>query len=254
MASSINNLETATETRVKMEYQNDGQYISSISYSPTTPSADSPDSPPGHSLKSRSPFRLTRGYSWSMHDSGHQHFDIPDEYPVHVFARHGSLGSLYPLTQSHELLEPIHAPVSRPMESTPMMATDSSTSIISIASMTSQVSNSSGSSSSSSPPPSKPSAGARVRRASMNPDVSSRVFTCGVEECGRLFKRSEHLKRHVRSVHTLEKPFGCPFLACPKRFSRSDNLNQHIRIHRYDREKSNSKSFNSFAPFQGSLD
>ncbi|OAQ28418.1 hypothetical protein K457DRAFT_57646, partial [Linnemannia elongata AG-77] len=58
-----------------------------------------------------------------------------------------------------------------------------------------------------------------------------RVFTCMIDACGKQFKRSEHLKRHVRSVHTLEKPFGCPYENCPKRFSRSDNLNQHVRIH-----------------------
>ncbi|KAG0007813.1 hypothetical protein BGZ80_004196, partial [Entomortierella chlamydospora] len=149
LTSSMNNLETATETKVKMEYQNNGQYT------------DSPDSPHDHSLKSTSPFRFTRGYSWSMHDSGHQHFDIPDEYPVHVFARHGSLGSLYPLTHSHELLEPIQAPVSSPMESIPMVATDSSTSIVSMTSMTSQASNSSDSSSSSPPPRSKSPSKAR---------------------------------------------------------------------------------------------
>ncbi|KAK3810831.1 MAG: hypothetical protein J3Q66DRAFT_265967, partial [Benniella sp.] len=58
-----------------------------------------------------------------------------------------------------------------------------------------------------------------------------KVFTCPFADCGKIFKRSEHLKRHVRSIHTMEKPFPCPIHNCPKRFSRSDNLNQHIRIH-----------------------
>ncbi|KAI8363724.1 hypothetical protein B0O80DRAFT_376616, partial [Mortierella sp. GBAus27b] len=74
------------------------------------------------------------------------------------------------------------------------------------------------------------------RRASLNPDVQGRVFTCIFSDCGKLFKRSEHLKRHVRSVHTLEKPFLCSYPGCPKKFSRSDNLNQHVRIHRHDKE------------------
>ncbi|KAI8375991.1 uncharacterized protein BYT42DRAFT_466725, partial [Radiomyces spectabilis] len=56
-------------------------------------------------------------------------------------------------------------------------------------------------------------------------------FVCTSDHCGKAFKRSEHLKRHIRSIHTQEKPFECPYQACGKRFSRSDNLNQHIRIH-----------------------
>ncbi|KAH7044890.1 hypothetical protein BKA57DRAFT_374413, partial [Linnemannia elongata] len=75
----------------------------------------------------------------------------------------------------------------------------------------------------------------RGRRVSCNPDNSGcKVFTCRFEDCGKIFKRSEHLKRHVRSIHTMEKPFECPIMNCPKRFSRSDNLNQHIRIHRHN--------------------
>jgi uncharacterized Zn-finger protein len=56
--------------------------------------------------------------------------------------------------------------------------------------------------------PSAGTAGAKAvkqRRASLSPDTPSRVFNCMIDECGKLFKRSEHLKRHVRSVHTLEK-------------------------------------------------
>ncbi|KAI0309303.1 STE like transcription factor-domain-containing protein [Amylostereum chailletii] len=55
-----------------------------------------------------------------------------------------------------------------------------------------------------------------------------KAFTCPLFSCGRLFKRMEHLKRHLRT-HTMERPFPCP--RCQKRFSRSDNLNQHLRIH-----------------------
>ena len=32
-----------------------------------------------------------------------------------------------------------------------------------------------------------------------------KIFLCKVPECGKCFKRSEHLKRHVRSIHTNEK-------------------------------------------------
>ncbi|AET41673.1 Com2p Ecym_8403 [Eremothecium cymbalariae DBVPG len=51
----------------------------------------------------------------------------------------------------------------------------------------------------------------------------------GCEFCERRFKRQEHLKRHVRSLHMGEKPYGCDI--CGKKFSRSDNLNQHIKTH-----------------------
>ncbi|SPO24931.1 uncharacterized protein UTRI_01435_B [Ustilago trichophora] len=60
---------------------------------------------------------------------------------------------------------------------------------------------------------------------------SGKVYTCKVPGCGKCFKRSEHLKRHVRSIHTDEKPFLCPYPSCNKRFSRHDNLNQHARVH-----------------------
>lgn len=52
--------------------------------------------------------------------------------------------------------------------------------------------------------------------------------SCPIPSCGRLFKRLEHLKRHVRT-HTQERPYPCPH--CNKAFSRSDNLAQHRRTH-----------------------
>ncbi|KAI1465011.1 Ste12-like transcription factor [Daldinia caldariorum] len=52
--------------------------------------------------------------------------------------------------------------------------------------------------------------------------------SCPIPTCARLFKRLEHLKRHVRT-HTQEKPYICPY--CSKAFSRSDNLAQHKRTH-----------------------
>ncbi|KAF9909182.1 hypothetical protein EC991_008942 [Linnemannia zychae] len=94
----------------------------------------------------------------------------------------------------------------------------------------------------------------RGRRVSSHPDNSGcKIFKCRFEDCGKIFKRSEHLKRHVRSIHTLEKPFECPINNCPKRFSRSDNLNQHIRIHRHTSgaraAEKHSKAMASFTPF-----
>jgi len=52
--------------------------------------------------------------------------------------------------------------------------------------------------------------------------------SCPIPMCGRLFKRLEHLKRHVRT-HTQERPYLCNL--CNKAFSRSDNLAQHRRTH-----------------------
>ncbi|PFH58966.1 hypothetical protein XA68_12963 [Ophiocordyceps unilateralis] len=63
--------------------------------------------------------------------------------------------------------------------------------------------------------------------------------SCPIPTCGRLFKRLEHLKRHVRT-HTQEKPYICPH--CSKAFSRSDNLAQHKRTH--SREDGGESSMN----------
>ncbi|KAJ8295795.1 Zinc finger protein MSN4 [Rhodotorula toruloides] len=59
-----------------------------------------------------------------------------------------------------------------------------------------------------------------------------KIFVCKVPGCGKLFKRSEHLKRHVRSIHTNERPFQCRWPGCERRFTRHDNLWQHLRVHR----------------------
>ncbi|WPH00895.1 Hypothetical protein R9X50_00372900 [Acrodontium crateriforme] len=57
---------------------------------------------------------------------------------------------------------------------------------------------------------------------------SQKSHSCPIPMCGRLFKRLEHLKRHVRT-HTQERPYLCNL--CNKAFSRSDNLAQHRRTH-----------------------
>ncbi|MBW0495446.1 hypothetical protein O181_035161 [Austropuccinia psidii MF-1] len=61
-----------------------------------------------------------------------------------------------------------------------------------------------------------------------------KIFICQVKACGKCFKRSEHLKRHVRSIHTNDKPYDCPWPTCFRSFSRHDNLNQHLRVHRLE--------------------
>ncbi|KAF7436140.1 zf-C2H2 Zinc finger, C2H2 type [Pleurotus ostreatus] len=61
---------------------------------------------------------------------------------------------------------------------------------------------------------------------------ASRMYTCTADGCGKCFARGEHLKRHVRSIHTYEKPHRCPYPGCEKDFSRHDNLGQHMRVHK----------------------
>ncbi|KAI0230417.1 hypothetical protein L0F63_000701 [Massospora cicadina] len=69
-------------------------------------------------------------------------------------------------------------------------------------------------------------------RAVMLGSMLTRPYQCDHIGCGKMFKRSEHLKRHYRSIHTQDRPFMCQHPNCNKRFSRSDNLAQHMRIHR----------------------
>jgi len=59
-----------------------------------------------------------------------------------------------------------------------------------------------------------------------------RMYKCTVDGCNKCFARGEHLKRHLRSIHTNEKPHKCPVEGCGKDFSRHDNLGQHMRVHK----------------------
>lgn len=84
----------------------------------------------------------------------------------------------------------------------------------------------------------KKSRGRRVPTEAESDDLSSgpssktRMFRCDVLGCGKCFLRGEHLKRHIRSIHTHEKPYKCVVPSCGKHFSRRDNLVQHLKIHK----------------------
>jgi Zinc finger, C2H2 type len=81
----------------------------------------------------------------------------------------------------------------------------------------------------------------------------TRLYVCKVESCRKCFHRGEHLKRHIRSIHTHDKrefelecfhhwhslttlfkylAFACLHAGCGKRFNRHDNLLQHLKVHR----------------------
>lgn len=57
------------------------------------------------------------------------------------------------------------------------------------------------------------------------------TYTCSVEDCHKVFKRHEHLKRHVMSLHSNEQNYMCALPFCDKTFNRRDNLLQHERKH-----------------------
>ncbi|BHF83242.1 hypothetical protein SprV_0802638400 [Sparganum proliferum] len=50
--------------------------------------------------------------------------------------------------------------------------------------------------------------------------------------CGRAFVREDKLRRHIRSIHSDERPFVCE--VCSKAFARKDKLQEHARHHNRD--------------------
>ncbi|KAF7622878.1 hypothetical protein AFLA_010198 [Aspergillus flavus NRRL3357] len=61
-------------------------------------------------------------------------------------------------------------------------------------------------------------------RGNRRSSVGAKARVC--DHCGRTFRRTEHLERHVRT-HTKEKPYVC---FCGAAFTRRDLLKRHTRI------------------------
>ncbi|KAL2155572.1 hypothetical protein VTH82DRAFT_314 [Thermothelomyces myriococcoides] len=70
------------------------------------------------------------------------------------------------------------------------------------------------------------------------------TFKCPVEGCDKMYRRSEHMKRHIQSVHGHAR-YSCDW--CKHTTNRWDNLKAHIKLHGTQREQPGSKPRVQFA-------
>ncbi|KAI8330955.1 hypothetical protein EDC96DRAFT_527896 [Choanephora cucurbitarum] len=167
------------------------------------------------SSQENSPLNGNLDYYPSMINYGHMSFPQPTEkmYPVMYLASQSS-NIWAPSMYQNYMVDPL--PVVSSQRMTPSLSSTSSN--ISLDQQTDKKKT--------------------IKKMRKRPEVThshaegTKQFSCDYENCGKVFRRSEHLKRHIKSIHTREKPYECPYGSCGKRFSRTDNLSQHIRIHR----------------------
>ncbi|CEG80513.1 hypothetical protein RMATCC62417_14837 [Rhizopus microsporus] len=57
-----------------------------------------------------------------------------------------------------------------------------------------------------------------------------RKYACPYLGCNKAFTRSNHVDRHINSVHTKAEGFECPF--CRKQFTREDHFDRHLSTHK----------------------
>ncbi|RAR08935.1 c2h2 type conidiation transcription factor [Stemphylium lycopersici] len=72
----------------------------------------------------------------------------------------------------------------------------------------------------------------------MHTTLSQRAYECPLVNgpkaegaCRKRFNRPEHLRRHMRTVHTDVRDYICQVPGCNRPFSRSDNLREHYWTH-----------------------
>lgn len=73
----------------------------------------------------------------------------------------------------------------------------------------------------------------------MDNNTNTNQFECSV--CNQKFVGKTHLQRHMK-IHTDDKAFECTILGCDSRFRRSDFLRKHIRTRHTENELQNEES------------
>ncbi|CAI4230046.1 unnamed protein product [Auanema sp. JU1783] len=69
----------------------------------------------------------------------------------------------------------------------------------------------------------------------IDPLDGKRVHICSFEGCSKTYRKTSHLKAHLRS-HVGCRPFVCYWNKCARQFARSDQLRRHIRGHTGERK------------------